>query len=640
MQSMPAIPKMPAGTGSASGSQFPTETEINSFFNHPCWEVLRNQCWGKGESSGFSVSDFQESFLRFHREPKIDKSQAFKMHILMDFMMGVEKADACFDRQQVLDLSLVKEQGGQLKLLLFSNIDSPLLSKLCGIISDQYGIPVEYPQLDPKNYYLNNKNESISVDSKRKLPGEASVKTLSKDEQALLCNRFLEARRKDKPDYIAFHAEQRAQQYINANSNLNLVHHANTQTSFCDDNVLMRLTDTIPVLKSRPQDCELSKDLSDLVDRLIRKRLNFDGKNSDTINGKEVVRQIVNSFFNNGSDVDVDVLNKTIQNAEFQRNSFFSASNVEGIFGQYWRRQAQKTNGEINFDELKTEILTLLEKWKRRLGEVSLEQITNDQLLQQNLRDKARGSCQCCRIALRSGKGSAGSFIQDIPGEIPVKFAEPNGVFKLVVDKMEQKEFLEREQSEGKTYVFTKKYADRALNAEFRESFIGSLATDLDVPPQELTNFFGLLIFTHLKGTLVPWPLPKGRQSRTLPLDFDKIINTAILDEKKDQLDLKALLDKKGDLNQTGDLTILDTRDAEREGVSKMLASRLGASLLNEGESDGNNVVQLKYVLNYGAESSSTYKLILQYEPDGKLGISKIERVGARDSLETVFPAV
>jgi hypothetical protein len=69
-------------------------------------------------------------------------------------------------------------------------------------------------------------------------------------------------------------------------------------------------------------------------------------------------------------------------------------------------------------------------------------------------------------------------------------------------------------------------------------------------------------------------------------LDFYKIINTAMLDENKDQLDLKALLDKKGDLNQTGDLTILDTRDAEREGVSKMLANRLGAGLFH-GSSGG-----------------------------------------------------
>lgn len=203
---MSEIPKLPAGTESAclsasdpvssstvctpcasEGIQFPTETEINRFFDHSCWKFFRHQCWGKGESSGFSASDFQESFLRFHRESKIDKSQAFKMHILMDFMMGVEKTDKGFDRQQVLDLSLLKDQDGQLKLLLFSNIDSPLLSNLCGIISDQYGIPVEYPQLDPKNYCLNNKNEliknkSISVDSKRKLPGEASVKILTQND--------------------------------------------------------------------------------------------------------------------------------------------------------------------------------------------------------------------------------------------------------------------------------------------------------------------------------------------------------------------------------------------------------------------------------------------------------------------------
>lgn len=387
------------------------------------------------------------------------------------------------------------------------------------------------------------------------------------------------------------HAEQRAQQYINANSNLNLVHHANTQTSFCDDNVLMRHMDTIPVLKSRPQDCELSKDLSGLVDRLIKIRLNSGGKKtgsdatgSDAISGREVVRQIVNSFFDNVSDLNVDVLNQTIQKADssFQPNSFFNAANVEKILGQY-SRQVQKTNGEINFEEPKREIMTLLTEWKRRLGDVSPERITNDQLLQQNARDKQKGSCQCCRIALSSGKGSAGSFIQDISGEIPGQFVQENVVFQPVVVKMVEKGFLVSRSSEDKPkdepgkgkFVFTKEYAKRALDPESsRVLFIDSLAKDLGVQIQDLTNFFGLLIFTHLKDSLVPWPLPKGRQSRTLPLDFDKILGTAMMSPEDCSPDFDKLFQKISallDQNKSLEKIILDIGVDDLSGLVQFI---------------------------------------------------------------------
>jgi len=667
---MSAIPKMPAGfTGSASGSASGSDClsavqvqsiltpapmpaglqaskeEIDTFFTHPAFEFLRNQCLGRFNPGDSNLSNPETSELRFHREPKIDRSQAFKLHILVDFMMIVEKTDKYFDRQQVLDLSLVKEQGGQLKLLLFSNLDSPLLSNLCGIISDQYGIPIEYPQLDPKNYDLNEKKKSsIAVALNMELPGGAVVKTLSKDEKEKIIERYREAGRKDDPEGGALHAEQRAQQYINPNSNLNLVHHVNTQTSFCDENVLMRHKDTVPVLKFR-EDWVLSEDLSGLVDRLIQERLNSGGKKSG-ISGREVVRQIVNSFFDNVIDIDVDALNQTIQEADssFQRNSFFNASNVEKILGQ-----AKKPNGEINFEDPRQKIMTLLEGWKSRLGGVPPERIINDQLLQQNARDKIKGSCQCCRIALRSGKGSAGSFIQDISGEIPGQFAQKDGVFEPVVLEMVEKRFLVSPSSEDKPedkpgkgkFVFTKQYADRALDhAGLRESFIANLAMDLNVETEVLTSFFNLGFFTHLRKTEVPWPLPKGRQSRTLPLDHDKIINTAMLGENRGKLDLKALLGKRSTLNKTGALTILDTGDAEREGVSEKLAYRLGASLLNEGESGGNNAVQIKYVLNCGAESPSTYNVSLEHMGDGNLGISKIDRVGVQGSIDNVFSAL
>jgi hypothetical protein len=190
------------------------------------------------------------------------------------------------------------------------------------------------------------------------------------------------------------------------------------------------------------------------------------------------------------------------------------------------------------------------------------------------------------------------------------------------------------------TYVFTKKYTDMALKAQSRELFIDSLVEVLNVDNSVLTNFFELDFFAHLRGTLVPWPLPKGRQGRTLPLDHDKIINTAMLGENRDRLDLKALLDKKSPLHQTEAPTILDTRDAEREDVSKTLADRLGVSLLKKGESDGTNAVQLEYVLHYGGVAPSTYKVILQHKHDGNLGIFEIKRVGEDGLVEDVFPAL
>jgi hypothetical protein len=311
---------------------------------------------------------------------------------------------------------------------------------------------------------------------------------------------------------------------------------------------------------------------------------------------------------------------------------------VERILGEYLSKLKGGKDKITSEDEPKPKIITLLENWKGFLQRVSPERIINDQLSHQNARDKTTGSCQCCRSALRGRRVSSGSFIQDVPGEIPVKFAESNGVFKLVLDKMLQNKFLEIEQSERKTFVFTKQYADMALGAKSRESFIASLAKDLIVDNKVLTNFFELEFFTHLRGTEVPWPLPKGRQGRTLPLDHDTIIDTAMLDENSNQLDLKTLLEKRSALNQTGDLKILDTRDAESKDVGQTLAHRLGASLLNQGESDGNNPDQLDYVLNYGVEPS-TYKVSLQYKRDGNLGISEIARVGAHGTLEIVFPA-
>jgi hypothetical protein len=205
---------MPAGLQAS-------KEEIETFFAHQAFEFFRNECLVKVKQGGSSLSNPATTELRFHREPKIDKSQAFRMHILVDFMMGIDKAGQHSDGQQVLDLSLVKEQNGQLKLLLFSNIDSPLLSNLCGIISDQYGIPIEYPQLDPKNYNNNKKNKSISVDVKMRLDGDASVKQLDRDAKARLTARYREDGRSDLPEEGALHAEQRAQQYIKANPNLN-----------------------------------------------------------------------------------------------------------------------------------------------------------------------------------------------------------------------------------------------------------------------------------------------------------------------------------------------------------------------------------------------------------------------------------
>jgi hypothetical protein len=665
---------MPAGLQAS-------KEEIETFFAHQAFEFFRNECLVKVKQGGSSLSNPATTELRFHREPKIDKSQAFRMHILVDFMMGIDKAGQHSDGQQVLDLSLVKEQNGQLKLLLFSNIDSPLLSNLCGIISDQYGIPIEYPQLDPKNYNNNKKNKSISVDVKMRLDGDASVKQLDRDAKARLTSRYREDGRSDLPEEGALHAEQRAQQYIKANPNLNLVHHANTQTSFCDENVKMRRADTIPVLKPLQEDFVLSNELSNRLDKLIEARLSPGGNkaDSDAISGIGVVSEIVSSFFDNFSDLNVDALNLTMGDGgpSFQP---FNVTNVEKIIGLYRRevqkpngREVQKPNVEIRPEHPKETIMNLLKKWWLRLRDVSPEQIINDQWSKQNELDKRKGTCQCCRQALRDMVGVSGSFIQDIPGEIPAQFAAEGVPFSNVVSNMVSHGFLEIRSSEDKpedkpknklknktaTYVFTKTYTDMALNAESRELFIDSLAKVLNVDNRVLTNFFELDFFAHLRGTLVPWPLPKGRQGRTLPLDHDKIINTAMLGENRDRLDLKALLDKKSPLHQTEALpildtrdaeiegkavskalTILDTRDAEREDVSKTLADRLGVSLLKKGESDGTNAVQLEYVLHYGGVAPSTYKVILQHKHDVNLGISEIKRVGAQGHLEIVFPAL
>lgn len=677
-----------------------SQEKIETFFTHPGWDFFRNECLNKGGSNGTfakktfsylgdgyeavyenligqgilhriddnaklaipkeelrnrlsllvpnyltshqknkvlsilqqSASDPETSFLRFHREAKIAESQAFKMHILLDFMIKMEKLQTQCNTMldvlpaQVVDLSLVQDQDGQLKLLLFSNIDSPCLLKLCDMISNQYGIPIEYPQLDPRLIGFNGaKDPSICVDERTHVTC-ASLK--------IIPNELVQEVGNNVGKY-SLHCEQRLKQYLTAKSSLKLHHHANSQTSFCDENTLMRESYKIILLKFSEQ-----QNLDTFVDPFVTRVVELHATNKKGMSGltKELVSQFVASLFDDervNTDTVLGVLNETIERSDGGQVQF-DQKDLSCL-----RSQNLKDNrGNLDINSYTGVVHDMTKKWIETLYK-DFPVVINNLLKQLNQGNRDKGACQLCRQALREGilVGASGSFIQDIPGEIPVQFAQSDGGFKHVVGKMEEHEFLEREQIEGKPFVFTKKYSEMALAAESRELFITSLANDLEVPPQDLTNFFKLDFFTHLKGTEVPWPLPKGRQDRTLPLDHDTIINTAMLGENRDQLDLKTLLDKRGDLNQTGALKILDTRDAESEGVSEMLAHRLGASLLNEGESDGNNAVQLEYVLDYGKQPS-TYKVTLQHKRDGKLGISKIVRVGARVSHVDVFSAV